>query len=113
MHELSLADALVRQAEEVLSAEKGNRILSLTVRLGALSGVDREAFEFAFPMVAGESAAENAVLVVEEVPAVLRCRDCGGETCPESFSLTCGRCGSDKTDIVSGREFELKTMEIE
>ena len=67
MHELSLATAMVEQLEEILTREGGTRIVRIALRLGAMSGVDRDAFEFAFPEAAGGTPAEGAVLVIEEI----------------------------------------------
>jgi hydrogenase nickel incorporation protein HypA/HybF len=112
MHELSLAEELVERLEEVARRERASRIASIRLELGAMSGVDRDAFEFAFPEVARGTLAEGARLAVEEVALSVRCRVCGIETEPDLPVLRCRACGSPGVDIVRGREFRVLSMEV-
>ena len=67
MHELGMATALVEQVEEIARREGAARIVRIELVVGDLSGVDREALEFAFPFAAERTAAEGAILVFEIV----------------------------------------------
>lgn len=113
MHELSLAQALVEQAEAALRREGGGRAVHLTVVIGALSGVDPEAFAFAYPLAAEGTLLEGAELRMEEIPARVNCRACGAPSEPDPLLIRCGACGSDEVDLVSGREFLLRELEME
>ena len=57
MHEMSLAQALVDQVTELAEKDGCQKILSVDVSIGALSGVMRESLEFCFPVVARGTAA--------------------------------------------------------
>ena len=113
MHELSLASALVEQVERICAAEKAAGVVSIRLRRGALSGVDRESFEFTFPLVAEGTCAANAKLVFDEVPAELTCDTCGKITVPGKMFLTCGACGSNHVRITGGRDFQIVSVELE
>ena len=113
MHELSLAQAMVEQVAAVAAREQATTVGRIVVRMGALSGVDREAFEFAFPIVAEDSVAADAELTVEEVPARVKCGDCGAETAPDVIFIRCESCGSVNVDVIAGREFTIKELEVE
>jgi hydrogenase nickel incorporation protein HypA/HybF len=67
MHELSMAAALVDQAEGIARREGATRVARIELAVGDLSGVDREALEFAFPLAAERTLAEGATLAVEIV----------------------------------------------
>jgi hydrogenase nickel incorporation protein HypA/HybF len=112
MHELSLAQELVERLEEVARREGAVRIVSIRLVLGALSGVDLDAFEFAFPEVARGSLAEGAELLVEERPVSVRCRRCRDLSEPGYPALRCEKCGSGDVEIVTGREFDVLSMEV-
>ena len=112
MHELSLAGSLVTQIEAIAEREQATEVLSVTVRIGALAGVDRTAFEFAFPVVAEGSVAQGATLKIEEEQARVVCRECGSETHPELVFLHCEECGSTQVDIVAGRSFLIQSLEV-
>lgn len=113
MHELSLAEALVNQVREILDEQRATKVHSITLTMGALSGVERDAFEFAYPVAVENTCLEGAVLHIQESDAVVRCRECNKESTPDIPFIQCGHCGSRKVDIVSGREFAIQTMEIE
>ena len=113
MHELSLAQAMVEEVEKVLIKEGATKVISLTITIGALSGVEKEALDFAFPVVAEGTPLEDAVLLFDEVPAKVKCRDCHQLSGSDRYFLQCEHCESINVEIVSGREFMIKSMEIE
>ena len=112
MHELSLATALVEQVQRVCEAEQASAVVSIRLRMGALSGVNRESFAFSFPLVAEGTCAAEAKLVFEEVPAELTCDACGKRSARGKMFLTCGACGSNRVRITAGREFQIVSVEL-
>ncbi|MBF0426347.1 MAG: hydrogenase maturation nickel metallochaperone HypA [Magnetococcales bacterium] len=113
MHELSLAMALVEQLQEILAQEKVSKPLAVTVAIGALSGVDHEALSFCYPLVTAGTSLEGVALQVEEVRLRVRCQDCGRESQPEEvYLLNCGACASARVEVVAGREFTLRALEV-
>jgi len=113
MHEMSLAQALVDQVIELAEKDGCQKILSVDVSIGALSGVMRESLEFCFPVVACGTALEQTVLNVTEVPLKAECGDCGRITNPEPFELTCSHCGSMNLMVLEGKDFKLVSLEVE
>lgn len=65
MHEFSLMNSLMNQIYAVASENKAKRIVSLKVRLGALSHMSPEHFREHFAEAAKGGIAEKAQLVVE------------------------------------------------
>lgn len=114
MHEVGLAQELVRMAEAVAREEGAERVIRLGLRLGALSGVVEEALRFAFEAVKVGTLCQEAELVVESVPLRSYC-----ETCQEAFSsedrygiALCPRCGEPSAHVLEGREFVLSYVEV-
>lgn len=114
MHELSLAQALVDQVEQLRLRESAVAVLSVTVNIGALSGVEREAFEFAFPLAVEGTKLAGAALVVEETPVEVACEACGARTRPgpDLACLGCARCGSGRVRITAGRDFLIQEVRL-
>jgi hydrogenase nickel incorporation protein HypA/HybF len=112
MHELSLAEELVEQLAEVARREGAERIVEIRLELGAMCGVDRDAFEFAFPAVAEGGLAERAALVIEEIPVSVRCGRCGSVSEPAYPMMRCAVCGCGEVVVVAGREFKVLSMEV-
>jgi hydrogenase nickel incorporation protein HypA/HybF len=112
MHELSIAVSLIDMATE--EAERlGVRVEALHLRLGALSGVVREALLFSFELAAEGTAVEGARLEIEEVPVMVFCPVCREERAlPSLQNFRCPVCGAPTPEVVRGRELELATMEV-
>ncbi len=114
MHELSLMESALRIATEHAGASGATRILSLTLRVGALSGVVPEALEFAFDVLREGTAADGATLHIQQEPIRARC-PCSPEELFETSGpvCLCPRCSEPTADIISGREMDLVSMEVE
>jgi hydrogenase nickel incorporation protein HypA/HybF len=112
MHELSLATALVEQVQRVCEAEQASAVAWIRLRLGALAGVDRESFEFCFPLAAEGTCAAEAKLEFATVPAEILCAACGRRSTPGRMFLTCGLCGSNRVRVTAGREFQIVSVEV-
>ena len=113
MHELSLAQSLVEQLKQTVRDEEATCVERLTVVMGPYSGVERDAFEFAFPFAAEDSPAEQAELIIEELPATVECANCSASSHPDPRHLQCTSCGSDNVKLIGGREFYIRSIELQ
>lgn len=112
MHELSLATELVSQLSDVLTREGAQKAVEIRVVIGAMSGVERVPFEFAFPLAAEGTPIHGAKLVIEEVPLKLRCHDCGRQSIADDPVMVCPNCGSLGVEVIEGKELTIKSMEV-
>jgi hydrogenase nickel incorporation protein HypA/HybF len=113
MHELSIAHALVKQVEDLVTREGALRAVAVTVEVGAMSGVDPEALAAAFPFASEDSpVVSKAELRLVKVPALAVCGDCGVQT-SEIGLLACSACGSPRLKVGAGRSLNLLNVEIE
>ena len=113
MHELAVCQALIEQVERVARDNAARRILSITVSVGPLSGIEAKLLEHAYPLAAAGTVAEEAKLVVVTVPVRVRCRACKAETEAASNRLLCGSCNDWHVDVIAGEEMLLQRVEIE
>ena len=100
MHELAVCQALIEQVERVARDNAARRILSITVSVGPLSGIEAKLLEHAYPLAAAGTVAEEATLVVVTVPVRVRCRTCKAETEAASNRLLCGTCHDWQVDVI-------------
>ncbi|QCS48857.1 hydrogenase maturation nickel metallochaperone HypA [Picosynechococcus sp. PCC 11901] len=112
MHEVAIMTETVAIA--CASAEKQNaaKILNLTMRIGAISSVVPEALSFAFEAVASGTLAEQAKLIIETVPVTCYCAQCDRPFIPPNLFYECPLCSSLSQHILSGKEVELKSLEV-
>ena len=113
MHELSLAQSLIEQVVTAAEAEDAVRVLRVVVAVGPYSGVEKTAFEFAFPFAADGTAVEGAELVIEDVPASIVCDLCHATSRAHPTRLTCPRCGSDHVNLKGGHTFLIREIELD
>jgi hydrogenase nickel incorporation protein HypA/HybF len=105
MHELSIADAILRIAD---THAGGRRIESVEVRIGRLRQVVPDALRFAFELLA-----PGVALEIEEVPAAGVCRTCGAQSELPGFPLACAACGSLDVELVRGEELLVDALTME
>ena len=113
MHELSVCQSLIRQAEAVAREHSAEAIVLIRLRVGPLSGVELPLLERAFTVARCGTLAAQADLVTEALPVRVRCRTCGAETQTLPNRLICGACGDWHTELVSGDEMLMIGVELE
>ena len=119
MHELSIALSIVEGVEEELAsgvcrnAREDERVETVHLRLGPLSGVVKEALLFSFEVASAGTQLEGARLEIEDVPVVLYCPKCEGEREAASIrNLVCAQCGTPAGDVRSGAEMQVFAIEL-
>jgi hydrogenase nickel incorporation protein HypA/HybF len=110
MHELSLSSAIV---ETALRYAGGARVIAVRVRVGALRQAVPAALEFAFELVARDTACVGARLEQTRVPAVLTCGGCGETHEVREPPLLCRGCGGADVEVVTGNELEIESILVE
>jgi hydrogenase nickel incorporation protein HypA/HybF len=109
MHELGISRNIVAIVGE---AAKGRRVRRITLEIGKLSGVMRDAIEFSFDVVAQGTPAAGAVLEIREIDGRARCAECGAEFALPDFLAAC-ICGSRRLAYLAGEELNIKSVDLE
>lgn len=114
VHELSVAQSLVELVEEQLRMMDATpRVRRVSVRLGALCGVDAAALRSAFSSAVVGTPLAGADLELIEQPVVVWCPQCRIErTLSRIGRLRCPACGTATPDIRAGTEMELESIEV-
>ena len=111
MHELSLAESMLRMVEQQLGRKC--ELISATVTIGPLSGVSADALSFCFTEVADQMGFGRPELVVRQVPANATCGACGTDyDMPDPFT-TCPECDSIVRTLTGGDQLTLDSVEVE
>ena len=113
MHELAIAQSLLEIVEQEARPYKGARVTRILLRIGKLSAVVPDALRFAFEAITRGGIAEGAVLEIEEVPLRIRCHQCEEVCTVDDPFMVCPHCEGSDVEMVSGRELEIRNMEIE
>lgn len=112
MHELSIAMSIVELAEE--EAERRSvQIEAVHLKLGALSGVVKDALLSCYEMVCENTPLQGSTLVVEDVPVIIFCERCQAQRPLNSMQLfCCPECSAPAFTIVQGKELEVVALEV-
>ena len=112
MHELSVCNALIEQVQAVASDHNAVQVHKIVLRIGPLSGIEAKLLKHAYPLAAAGTIAENASLVIESLPVKVKCSQCGAESDVQANRLLCSACGDFRTNLISGDEMLLASVEI-
>jgi hydrogenase nickel incorporation protein HypA/HybF len=113
VHELSIALSIVDGALEELERRGAPEASAIHLRVGRLSGVDKDALLFSFAAASQETALAASRLVIEDVDVSVLCPACNTERPARSFpALTCAECGALAQHIIHGQELEITAMEL-
>ena len=112
MHELSLCDDLLSQVVAIAAQHNAQSVESITVQMGALSGVEPTLLESAFAMIKLGTVAEHAHLIMQTSPVIVLCRDCGVQFEVAANRLLCNACQSHETTLLSGDELILASIAL-
>ncbi len=113
MHELSIAMSIVELAEEE-AGRRGVQVNAVHLRLGALSGVVKEALLSCYVMACENTPLQGSRLVIEEIPVVIFCSTCQAQRPLSSVQLfCCPKCGNPASEVEQGKELEVIALEIQ
>lgn len=110
MHELSLAQNI---CDVVTPYQRDDqKIATIVVECGPLSGVVRESLEYCFSIIAGENHLGSARLEVRQLSAQATCPSCDHCCTIDNMWATCNKCGHSPLTVHGGREFRIKEIEV-
>lgn len=111
MHEASLAGEIAAIIER--RAEPDTRATSITLEIGELACVEREALLFALSSALASTCAADATVHIVSVPARARCTACAAEQSVEVRFEACEACGSTGLHILQGDELRVRSIVLE
>ena len=101
-------------AQEEAEQRGGAQITAVHLKLGALSGVAKEALLSSYDIACEGTVLSGSGLIIEEVPVVVFCPRCQAQRPLSSLQLfCCAECGTPTSKIVQGKEIEVVALEIE
>ena len=113
MHELSIAMGIVDAAMDE-ARQRGVQVSAVHLRLGALSGVVKDALLFSYEVACQDTPLAGSRLIVEDVPVAVFCPSCRETRVLDSVqSFRCPKCGTPTMDIRQGKELEVFALEVE
>lgn len=115
MHEISLVQNLIGQLRQLATDNDAERVLSVTMEIGPLSGVVIDSFQFGFDtLTTGDSLLSESKLIIRTPDAVCRCSDCGHVMVTSGIRPEqCPLCGNRLLIPEGGDDLVLRQVEME
>lgn len=120
MHELSIAATIMEDVLGFVETHGINKVLRVRLAIGELTCVQAEQLKFCYESVTRETALADSELVIETVPARVKCGGCGYEGAPKYWmdslsegpvpTLQCPECGKS-AEAAQGHECAIKTIQ--
>ena len=115
MHELSIMTNILEIVLEHAEKNNARKVDKINLTIGELSDVIPQWAQEYFDMLSKDTIAENAELIIEKVPAIIKCSSCGHEYGLEkgSWEFACNKCDSTDIELLSGRELQISSIEVD
>jgi hydrogenase nickel incorporation protein HypA/HybF len=113
MHEMGIAMQIVDIAvSSIPPGVKNPSVARINLRIGKLTAIVPSSLRFCFEIAAQDTPLAGAELVIEEPPITVRCKSCGHQWTVTSPNFICEKCQSGQVDILTGREFDIVSLEL-
>ncbi len=113
MHELSIAQELLDRVAREMRRRPGTRPRAVGVKIGEISGIDRDALAFGFEVLVKDTEWQQLALEIEYCARRHRCPACGSEFNVTKFETACVGCGNPATVMISGDELDIGYIDVE
>ena len=115
MHELPVTEEILKIAVRHAEKNRAKRIIRIHLAIGDLSDLIDEWVQRYFDYLSKDSIADGAKLDIERVPITVLCEKCNKpfEVDKKEMDFHCPKCGEKGAELLKGREFTVKSIEIE
>jgi hydrogenase nickel incorporation protein HypA/HybF len=113
MHELGVVFHIIKSVEQVVAENDLTEVSSVTLELGEVSTVIPSYLHdvWKWAVLNRSKHMKEAALVIETIPAVTYCEDCRQTYGTVEYGKICPHCGSARTYLAQGNEFNIKEIE--
>jgi hydrogenase nickel incorporation protein HypA/HybF len=112
MHEMSLAEGVLQLIEDAARQQNFEKVVTVWLEIGQLSGVEVEAMKFCFDAVTQGSVAAGARLEIIALPGTGWCMACAQSVAMREVFGECPQCGGYQMQVTGGTEMRVKELEV-
>ena len=112
MHELGTVFYVISEVENVCRENDLTKVGSVTLQIGEVSGIIPEYIVDYWNWAIKKSEfLKEAELKIETLEAVTYCEDCEKTYSTMKYKKICPYCGSERTYLLTGNEYNIKEIE--
>lgn len=113
MHEMSLNEGVLQILRDSARNKGFDRVKTVWLEIGELSGVEIEAMRFSFDVVMKDTLADWARLEIIRVPGQAWCMQCAKSVHVKQRFEPCPECDSYQLQVTGGDQMRVKELEVE
>lgn len=113
MHEYSIVQSLLDSCDENAAQNKATKVTKVVIKIGVMSGVEPELLKTAFDTFKEKTICEEAELIINIQPILIRCNNCLNESILKKIQYCCPTCKSTELDVLDGENMYLMQLELE
>lgn len=113
MHELAITEGILRIVQKETDKYNVKKVINIKLKVGELSGIMPQLIQEYFNIASKDTIAFGAELIIERIPIVVKCIDCGKESKIDRMLFKCPVCNNINIKVITGREFYVSSMEVE
>lgn len=116
MHELPIIESILNIVLKHARMNNAGKVMSIDLQIGKLSELEDDWLQRYFDYLSKGTEAEGAKLKIERTPIMMQCSDCSVsyEVDMEQIgNLICPACGSSRGTLLSGKNYYIKSMEVQ
>jgi hydrogenase nickel incorporation protein HypA/HybF len=110
MHELSIAKNIIEIVEENITANDNCLVESVEIEVGKMSGVVKDALDFAMEELKINSVLQHTKFNYIEVETLFKCNSCLKTFNSNSNFDPCPECGYPFMDIIEGKDLIVRKI---
>ncbi len=113
MHEMSLADGVLRLVEQAAARERFSRVSVLRMMVGKLSGVEVESLRFALEAIAPATCLAGTTIEIDEPAGEAWCLSCARPTPLAHRGDACVHCSGYLLQVTAGTEMRVVDLLVD
>lgn len=112
MHELSIVSSIIEIASNEAMAANAKRIDSIELEMGAINGVEMDAFWFVWEQATPQTLLENVRPIIHTKAGMANCLNCHQLYAIAHYADPCPHCGNHQKEIVQGQELRVAAISV-
>ena len=112
MHELSIVMSIIETVQEELIKHDAAAVETIELDIGSLSGIEMQAFDFAWNCGIEQTILKNAKRVINRIKGMGLCKTCNVHFPMQHVYDACPVCKKYGAEIIRGKELRIQSLTL-
>ena len=114
MHEMGIALQIIQIAIDAIPSDMDHcKINAVNVEIGNMSSIVPDSLSFCFEIGSKDTPCSEAELIIEIIPAVMKCNDCNTEWNIDEIAFECHHCQSINIQTIKNCDIDIVSINID